>query len=308
MFETVVDIERHIIILLLSAAFFAAAGFAFGVAAFGFGWSFRFLVGGLVFAFGATPPSLCRFRLRRGGGGGLLRGGGGSRCGAAAAAAFFLGRRFRFRRRRTGRGGRFPLPAAAPEEAIAAAESSAAAAGLDEAAEDADLEPARLPRSLPTATPPLPPPPPPPEDFFEPEDDLDSSLNEPDAPYPSSVSVPIRLRFSDISAKGALRRLPCIGGDIFLDGLQRRTAAPFSSLIALLTISEVFGCVGFAFGFLTTPPPPPTAVAFGFAAAAGVVGAGASDATAVSAIVEGGVENTDKKSPQYHYIYLTHAQ
>ncbi|GBP00179.1 hypothetical protein EVAR_62508_1 [Eumeta japonica] len=71
----------------------------------------------------------------------------------------------------------------------------------------------------------------------------------------------------------------------FLMACREEPLRSFSSLIALLTISEVFGCVGFAFGFLTTPPPPPTAVAFGFFAAAAVV-AGASDATAVSAIVE----------------------
>ncbi|GBP89485.1 hypothetical protein EVAR_52535_1 [Eumeta japonica] len=106
-----------------------------------------------------------RLRLRRGGGGGLLLrgGGGGSRCGRggggllfgvgaldfvvgepAAAAAFLLPPR---RRKRRSRRRRLPPPPA-----------------LDEAAEDADLEPARF--CSPTATPPLPPPPPPPPEDF----------------------------------------------------------------------------------------------------------------------------------------------
>jgi hypothetical protein len=50
--------------------------------------------------------------------------------------------------------------------------------------------------------------------------------------------------------------------------------------MALFTISDVFGWVGFAFGFFA----PAEADAFGFFA--GVAGAGASAATAVSAIFQ----------------------
>lgn len=67
----------------------------------------------------------------------------------------------------------------------------------------------------------------------------------------------------------------------FLIACREDPLRSFSSLMALFTISEVFGCVGLAFAFLT--PPAAEADAFGFFA--GVAGAGVSDATAVSAIV-----------------------
>lgn len=62
----------------------------------------------------------------------------------------------------------------------------------------------------------------------------------------------------------------------FLIAFSEDPLRSFSSLIALFTISDVFGWVGFGLGFLAA------ADAFGFLA--GVAGAGASAATAVSAI------------------------
>ncbi|GBP62445.1 hypothetical protein EVAR_3147_1 [Eumeta japonica] len=85
-----------------------------------------------------------------------------------------------------------------------------------------------------------------------------------------------------------------LGGDIFLDGLQRRTAALLQLPDRVVDHLGSLRMRRFRLRLLTTPPPPPTAVAFGFfAAAAVVVGAGASDATAVSAIVE------DSKNARY---------
>ncbi|GBP92399.1 hypothetical protein EVAR_66795_1 [Eumeta japonica] len=183
---------------------------------------------------------------RRSGGLLLRGGGGGSRCGRGGGGGFFFGvGALDFVVGEPAAAALFLLPAAAGRGDRGGGAFLPPPPALDEAAED-ETEPARFASAraygdstAPTAAAAAA------GGLFEPEDDLDSSLNEPDAPLPF-----------------------------------RRTAALLQLLIALLTISEVFGCVGFAFGFLTTPPPPPTAVAFGFRRGGGVVGAGASDATA----------------------------
>ncbi|GBP00178.1 hypothetical protein EVAR_62507_1 [Eumeta japonica] len=140
--ETVVDIERHIIIYFFSAAFFAAAGFAFGVAAFfgfgAFGFSRRF--GGLLrlrrYAALRWPPSPSP---RRGGGLLLRGGGGGSRCGrggggdlllfGVGALDFVVGE--------PAAAAALPLARRGIGRAIAAAELLPPPPALDEAAEDA---------------------------------------------------------------------------------------------------------------------------------------------------------------------------
>ncbi|GBP97060.1 hypothetical protein EVAR_46759_1 [Eumeta japonica] len=115
------------------------------------------------FAFGATPPfALAAFAFAAAEA--VLRGGGGgSRCGRGGGGGLFSwGRRFRFRRRRTGRGGRAFLARRAGRGDRGGGVLPPPPA-LDEAAEDADLEPARFACSAygdSTA-----PPPPPPEDF-----------------------------------------------------------------------------------------------------------------------------------------------
>lgn len=120
--------------------------------------------------------------------------------------------------------------------------------------------------------------------FLE-EEDLDSNLNEPDAPLPL-----VWMRAPDSTAlfryflmKGANFSASTLywAAMYFLMACSEDPLRSFNSLMALFTISEVLGCVGFAFAFFT---PPAAAEDFG-CFFAGVAGAGASDATAVSAII-----------------------
>lgn len=118
--------------------------------------------------------------------------------------------------------------------------------------------------------------------FFA-DEDFDSSLNDPEAPLPF---VWIRAPDSTALFKYFLMNGASFSASTlywaamyFLMACSEDPLRSLSSLMALFTISEVLGCVGFALGFLA---PPAAAEAFGFFA--GVAGAGASAATAVSAI------------------------
>lgn len=252
----------------MPAAAFLAAAFDLGVAAaafFGLG-AFGFLVGGLAlfFAFDAAPA----FALE----------------GVAAAAAFFGAGFFlaaaAFLSLVAAFGLDFDGDDAAPAEAAAAAaffapplpaaEADEAFFDLPDAAEDE--------APLPPDAPPLPP-----AGFFD-ADDFDSSLNEPDAPLPfvcmRAPDSTALLRYFLMNGASFSESTLYWAAIYFLIACREEPLRSFNSFIALFTISDVLGWVGFAFGFLAAPPA--AAEAFGFFA--GVAGAGASVATAVSAI------------------------
>ncbi|GBP47643.1 hypothetical protein EVAR_40039_1 [Eumeta japonica] len=239
-------------------AFFAAAGFAFGVVAFfGFGaLGFRRRFGGLLGLRCYAALRLGGFRLRRDGCGGRCCscGGGGlhilgidalARCGAGrghrGGGALLAAAAFAPDSGRSHGGRRFEAGSFHPTRADADSATTAAGATIG--------------------------------GLLEPEV-FDSSLYRPDTPLPL---VCINIPDSTALFRYFLMKDACFSAftlywaAIYLlitcrDELLRS----FNSLIVLLTISEVFECVGFDFGFLTKPP---TAVPFGFfAAAAGVVG------------------------------------
>lgn len=109
---------------------------------------------------------------------------------------------------------------------------------------------------------------------------FDSNLNEPDAPLPlvwmSAPDSTALFRYFLMKGANFSASTLYVAAMYFLIAWSDDPLRSFISLMALFTISDVLGWVGFALGF--------------FAAAdlvffAGVAGAGLSDATAASAIV-----------------------
>lgn len=115
--------------------------------------------------------------------------------------------------------------------------------------------------------------------FLPAPDAFASSLNEPDAPLPlvwmSAPDSTALLRYFLMNGASFSASTLYWAAMYFLMACRDEPLRSLRSLIALFTISEVFGCVGFAFGFLVA--------ADAFVFLAGVAGAGVS--TAVSAIV-----------------------
>lgn len=240
----------------MPAAAFFAAGFDLGVAAafFGFG-AFGFLVGGLAvfLALGAAAFAFA-----------------GAEAAAFLAAGFFLAA-----------AAFLSLVAAlAPLLGDDADEEEADAAFLDFAAA-AEAVFFDLPAE---EAAPLPPALPPPEVGFFEADDLDSNLKDPDAPLPfvwiKAPDSTALFRYFLMNGANFSASTLYWAAMYFLIACSDDPLRSFSSLMAFVTISEVFGCVGFALAFFT---PPAAADALG-CFFAGVAGAGASDATAVSAI------------------------
>lgn len=176
---------------------------------------------------------------------------------AADAATFFLA-------------AALGLPFAAAAFAFAAADRAEAAAADDEEARDVDF--ATIFFDLDVLA-----------DLDAPP--FDSSLNDPEAPLPFVwMSAPDSTAlFKYFLMKGASFSASTLyeAAMYFLIACREEPLRSFSSMMALFTISEVLGCVGFALGFLAAA----AAAAAPFCFFAGVAGAGTSEATAVSAII-----------------------
>lgn len=204
----------------------------------------------------------------------------------------------------------FPaLPAAAPEEVEAAPPAPAPPfllllPPLDAAEAEADEA---LPFAALTELPPDAPPDPEPG-FFEAEV-FDSSLKDPEAPLPLvCIRVPDSTAFFRyFLMNGANFSASTLywAAMYFLIACKDEPLRSLSSAIALFTISDVFGWLGLALGFLAPAEAPPLADVFGFLT--GVAGAGVSVATAVSAIVDDYIiivvvhAHTKHKRFQYYY-------